>query len=131
MWALLLIIGVYFLITNTANADYMNPSVWQQMQFSPNKAVKAVIKSMEVDRDSVRIEVAAVGSSETAKITLCSDESQTPFATQRQTEPVRAVYTQERMNIVREALKTGEPVELGFSGPWSPCLNSIRISKGA
>lgn len=131
-WAFLLLVGLYFLVTAQANASYSNPSVWEQMQFNPHRVVKAQVKAIQVDGESVKIEIASPGSKEITSVILCTNENQEPFRTNgRPTEPVRAVYQAERISLLREAFKSGEAVELGFSGPWSPCLNTVRMSKGA
>jgi hypothetical protein len=114
-------------------AEVAEPGVWEQMQFSPDRQARMVVVGLEIRGDAVTVEVApSKRSKAVSRLHLCSADSQRPFDQQNDnSEARRAIYAQQILEVLREAYRTGRRVELGFSGPWSPCLSAVRISKAA
>lgn len=115
-----------------AMADGFQPSVWQQMQEGQTSTVAAKIKTIEVLDHGVSISFAKKDGrrevTETAK--LCDDFSTSGHDNAYfDSEERRAAFFRERMELIREAYKTGETVELAYRGPWNACLQSVRLSK--
>lgn len=119
VWAFLLLVGLIILVTQGAEAQVSEPLVWTQMQEKPNQTLRGVVKGLELNGDRVIVELAS--SDGLKKLQLCSDPAQIPFDRPRA----------DKIELLRDAYKSGEAVELGLTGPWSPCLNTVRVSKGA
>jgi hypothetical protein len=109
-------------------------SVWEQMQEGHTSQVRAKIKSLEINSGSVRVGfVTKVNGKDSPALEytrMCDD-----FATEGipngyiDSESRRAALASQRMELLRDAFKSGETVELAYKGPWNPCLQSVRLVK--
>ncbi|MGE4131572.1 MAG: hypothetical protein AB7F86_08020 [Bdellovibrionales bacterium] len=111
------ILSIYF----TAHADF-GPSIWQQLQTQGDRVVTAKIEALDVHTQLVRVAFAETGENHArGRLELCQDEGSAPA----HREAFVTALHQQRLEILREALRTGEEVQLSIKGPWSPCLSSI------
>jgi hypothetical protein len=95
------------------------PSVWEQMQLAGVSQEGATIESVEVNQSTVLINY-KVGE-DVRKAELCRDVRNEPF--------YGVTYQNQRVDMLRSALKSGDRVDLGLTGPWSPCLQSVKVSR--
>ncbi len=90
-------------ISGTVSAEFA-PSVWQQLQMRGVTVLESEIKSLEISDDLVVVEFSE------GRAKLCGQDS---------------YLTDQRVVTLREALKSGERLMLGFQGPWNTCLKTI------
>lgn len=114
-FALSLLFGVQLTISVTARAD-VQPGVWSQLQHNGTR-VKGKITGFDVPPGrAASVSYRAVGmdrpGSQTAE--LCRPKDSTDVTT--------AVEYNQQLQLVRDARKSGEIVELSINGPWNPCL---------
>lgn len=79
----------------------------------------AQVESIEVSGS--KITVGFKDHDQTQTVELCQDPKNEPF--------FGVTFQNQRVEILRDALQSGKKVELGLKGPWSPCLDSVKISK--
>lgn len=111
------------LFSATGYADF-GPSVWTQMQTNGHSRIQAKIVSLEISEMGAQVTYRQIKDGDAQATTqLCA-----PIGTENyRSEEMRTSLHGERITVLREALKSGQVVELGFQGPWSPCLSSIRV----
>lgn len=102
-----------------ATAEGFGPSVWDQMQHESANASTGKITSLEIGDQGIEIGVTSNGDQATTK--FCDDSAGS------EGESYRSAQAVARLEILREAFKSGEKVELTYDGPWKPCLRSVRI----
>jgi hypothetical protein len=91
------------------------------MQQNANGTLKAKITRLEMTPSRVAISFKTVGKNTQAQSAeLCHKD--VGLAT------VAVEYNQQ-IESLRQALKSGEIVELGMQGPWGPCLSSVTLIK--
>lgn len=109
---------IALLISSWVHAE-PSPSVWEQMQTKNVIHEDALIESVEVTGSKIIVGFTENGQSQTAE--LCRDIKNEPH--------FGVTFENQRVEMLRVALKSGERVQLGLKGPWSPCLDSVKISK--
>ncbi len=109
------------------------PSVWEQMQNGDTGSVRAQIEAVELSGAQVRVGYSTTGALDngTQFTTLCEDlvGSSSGLATGVESDARRAAFLQERVALLKEALRSKEDVRLSLSGPWGNCLQTIRIGQ--
>lgn len=115
-----LLLSSLLIVASVVHADFgATPSVWDQMQLNGIRQEGAKIESVEVNQSTVFVNY-KIGD-EIKQAELCRDVRNEPF--------YGVTYQNQRVDMLRAALKSGEKVDLGVSGPWSPCLESVKVSK--
>lgn len=119
-----LALGIALIAFSTAAHADFGPSVWTQMQTNGHSRVLAKVISIEISEQGAQVTYRQIKEGETQGSTsLCA-----PIGTENyRSEEMRTSLHSERLMVLREALKSGQIVELGFQGPWNPCLSSVRV----
>jgi hypothetical protein len=110
-----------FILSGAAQA-----SVWDQMQNGETSRVTGKVESLEISGGGVKVGLKQMS----REMRFCDD-----FSTEDRdngyfdSESRRAALAVERLEILRDAYKSGETVELTMKGPWNPCLQSVRLVK--
>jgi len=119
-WAFFVLASLIAFLNWGANAQTMGPSVWEQMQSASNAPAnfKATVVALQVSGQQVSVDLISVTNSWRYKgLKLCST-AQFPTAPSDQ-----------RVDILSQALRSKNAVEIGLSGPFNPCLDTIRVSR--
>lgn len=114
------------LLPTMGSADNFGPGVFEQLQHGTLSPTVGKITSLEVGDKGIAIGVTTkTGRKATTTTTarFCDDSSGS------EAESFRSAQTVARLELLREAYKSGEIVELAFAGPWNSCIHSIRLSK--
>lgn len=89
------------------------------MQLKNINQLEVFLESLEIQGTEVLVGFRVDG--QTQQLSLCRDVKNEPF--------YGSVYQNQTVEILRSALKSKDSVQFGVSGPWSPCLQSVKISK--
>lgn len=122
----LCVVLLAMLLPAMACADNFGPGVFEQLQQGTLSPTLGKITSLEVGDKGIAIGVTTKTGRKTTTTTttrFCDDFSGS------EAESFRSAQTVARLELLREAFRSGENVELAFAGPWSPCLRSIRLIK--
>ncbi len=112
-------------LSGTAHADFA-PSVWDQMQHGGAQTITARIESVDISTKFIRVGYQEmVNDGAKSSMNLCMES----IADHSQHEGWLSAVNNQRIETLRQALKSRELVELSFQGPWSPCLSSISAKK--
>jgi exosome complex RNA-binding protein Csl4 len=119
-----LLIGILLALSVTSRADF-GPGVWDQLQNRGDIIVLAKITKLEISPSQVSVGYREIvkGKKDKAGLktaTLCREQSTLSYAN---------VEHHQRIESLRDAYRSGEIVKLSMTGPWSPCLSSITLSK--
>lgn len=155
-WALLLFVGLYFLVTSGANADEAFATKWMappadlnqtdQSSVSPkarpaapapelaaplsSASVWDQMQQMPTDSSQGVIKSVKMEGSH-ARFQLQTDDGKTREYTVC-SDPAQVPFdrpTETKQRVLEKAFETGDRVELGMSGPWNPCLSKIQVTK--
>lgn len=131
-WSILLVIGlVYFIYLAGAHADFAQPSVWQQMQQSQGVNRKVLVKDLYFRTDGVIVELAnSRQSKNVTRISLCADIPSNPSTNQLDSDATHAMFKRMMLEQLQRAKVNKTYVNVEVSGPWSPCLSSVRSVEG-
>ncbi len=110
-----------------AKADVSPASVWEQMQEGTTSRVEAKITGLEILANRVKIEFTVTGDKKADSALLCDDFGRKGDNQYFDSEERRAALFRERVQSVRDALNSGATVEIAYSGPWKPCLQSVNL----
>ena len=110
-----------------AQADVFPASVWEQMQEGTTSHVEAKITGLEILANRVKIEFTTTSDKKTNSALLCDDFGRKGDNQYSDSEERRAAFFFERVQSVRDAFKSGATVEIAYSGPWNPCLQSVNL----
>ena len=105
-----ILLAIALSMSLTAHADFA-PSVWAQLQMRGVRTLQAKITSLEMNGSQTRVgfREAGVSGSGHQEMDLCESLKE--------------------IELFRRAYDSGEILELGFQGPWSPCISSVRIGR--
>lgn len=108
-------------------------SVWDQMQTSGLERVTGKVTALEFQGTgtlNLSLQVAGEGGTKITKSFQSSTDTMNGACNNAyHSDEERVAFFTQRVELLREAFKNEDVVELSFSGPWNPCLNSVRVVK--
>ena len=113
-----MLINLFYLLS-VASAETASPSVWEQMRLNGVNRVEVTIESVEVTGSEVIVTYKEKDM--VLKTQLCREVKNEPY--------YGATFQNQRVEMLRSALNHHDKVELTLSGPFNPCLQSVKVNK--
>jgi hypothetical protein len=113
---------VVFFIAFSAHADLNNPGVWEQLELGDVDGVE--VKITDLKFSGSRVEVTFENGDQTESGHLCVDQEE-----DKSSNEMRAQHFSHMVQTLREAKREKSLVTIGYRGPWSPCIESVKLGK--
>jgi hypothetical protein len=115
------------LLSAFARADVVQPSVWEQMENGTANPIEALVTDLDFRSNAVVVTLETKeNGSQSAQ--LCSEAAMQADQKFQNSEEMRGHHFSQTAETLREALRSNQKVLIGMKGPWSSCIESVKIS---
>lgn len=110
----------------SAHADL---SVWDQMKHSSLNRVQGKVMGLEVQARSIEVTLSQDGTTKTVQVSTdtANNDCYNPYFTDEE----RVAFLNQKVDMLRESLRSGGAIEIGISGPFNSCLSSVSQLRNA